>query len=115
VGVPHDVKGSALYAFVTLTRGAGAQSRDGCNAIVAGATASPRLAEAALVGVPHDVEGAALYAFVTLTQDAETRPVVEIGSISTRPPAGASRRASTRSRCASASARSWSRSGPGHC
>ena len=57
------------------------------------ATPSPRLAEAALVGVPHDVEGSALYAFVTLTQDAETRPVVEIGSISTRPPAGASRRA----------------------
>ena len=89
MGVPHDAKGSALYAIVTLTRGAGAQ--DDCGAIVAGATASPRLAEAALVGVPHDVEGAALYAFVTLTQDDETRPVVEIGSISTRPPAGGAR------------------------
>ncbi len=39
MGVPHDVQGAALYAFVTLTRGAGAQSRDGCGAIVAAADA----------------------------------------------------------------------------
>jgi len=38
LSVPHDAKGSALYAIVTLTRGAGAQ--DDCGAIVAGATAS---------------------------------------------------------------------------
>lgn len=38
MGVPHDVEGPALYAIVTLTRGAEAQ--DDCGAIVAGATAS---------------------------------------------------------------------------
>ena len=38
MSVPHDAKGSALYAFVTLTRGAGAQ--DDCGAVVAAATAS---------------------------------------------------------------------------
>ena len=34
VGVPHDVQGAALYAFVTLTWGAGLQ--DDCGAIVRG-------------------------------------------------------------------------------